>query len=71
MKILKEPKNSILKQFTELLKLDNVKLDFKDDAIEYIAELSLNLHTGARGLRAIIECVKSLQREASLSPFQP
>lgn len=57
MKILKEPKNSILKQFTELLKLDNVKLDFKDDAIEYIAELSLNLHTGARGLRAIIECV--------------
>lgn len=57
IRILKEPKNSIIKQFTELLKIDNVKLKFDKDALDYIAELAVNLQTGARGLRAIIECV--------------
>lgn len=54
-KILKEPKNSIIKQYKELLKLDNVELEVEDDAIKYIAKQAKKLKTGARGLRSIIE----------------
>lgn len=57
LKILTEPKNSIIKQYTELLKSDNVKLVFKDDALKYIANLSVSMKTGARALRSIIETV--------------
>ncbi len=55
VKILKEPKNAILKQYQKLLELDEVKLDFTDDALEAIAEKALERDTGARALRSIIE----------------
>ena len=55
VKILKEPKNAILKQYQKLLALDEVCLEFDDDALEAIAEKALEKDTGARALRAIIE----------------
>ncbi len=55
VKILKEPKNAILKQYQKLLELDEVKLDFAEDALEAIAEKAMERKTGARALRAIIE----------------
>ncbi|MGN1188643.1 MAG: ATP-dependent Clp protease ATP-binding subunit ClpX, partial [Lachnospiraceae bacterium] len=55
IKILKEPKNAILKQYEKLLELDEVKLEFDDDAMEAIAEKALERKTGARALRSIIE----------------
>ncbi len=55
VKVLKEPKNAILKQYQKLLELDEVKLNFDDDALEAIAERALEKKTGARALRAIIE----------------
>ena len=55
VKILKEPKNAILKQYTKLLELDEVKLEFDDSALEAIAEKALEKDTGARALRSIIE----------------
>ena len=55
VKILKEPKNAILKQYQKLLELDEVKLDFAEDALEVIAEKAMERKTGARALRAIIE----------------
>ena len=55
VKILKEPKNAILKQYQKLLALDEVKLEFEDGALEAIAEKALERKTGARALRAIIE----------------
>ena len=55
IKILKEPKNAILKQYQKLLELDEVKLEFDDSALEAIAEKAMEKDTGARALRAIIE----------------
>lgn len=55
LKILKEPKNAILKQYQKLLALDEVQLVFEEDALEAIAEKALEKKTGARALRAIIE----------------
>ena len=55
VKILKEPKNAILKQYQKLLELDEVKLEFDEGALEAIAEQALKKKTGARALRAIIE----------------
>ena len=55
VKILKEPKNAILKQYQKLLALDEVKLEFEDDALRAIAEKAVKKNTGARALRAIIE----------------
>lgn len=55
VKILKEPKNAILKQYQKLLELDEVKLTFDDSALEAIAEKAMERETGARALRAIIE----------------
>ena len=54
-KVLKEPKNAILKQYQKLLELDEVKLEFDDDAIAAIADKAVEKKTGARALRAIIE----------------
>ncbi len=53
--ILKEPKNAILKQYQKLLELDEVKLEFSDEALAAIAEKAMERDTGARALRAIIE----------------
>ena len=55
VKILKEPKNAILKQYQKLLELDEVKLEFTDGALEAIAEKAMEKDTGARALRSIIE----------------
>ena len=55
VQILKEPKNAILKQYKRLLELDEVKLEFEDDALCVIAKKALEKDTGARALRAIIE----------------
>ena len=55
VKILREPKNAILKQYQKLLELDEVKLNFDDSALEAIAKKALERDTGARALRAIIE----------------
>ena len=57
IRILKEPKNSIIKQYTEMLKVDNTSLIFEDEALSEIAKLALSLKTGARGLRNIMETV--------------
>ncbi|MBP7071961.1 MAG: ATP-dependent protease ATP-binding subunit ClpX [Clostridia bacterium] len=55
VKILTEPKNALVKQYQKLFELDNVDLEFEDDAIEEIAQKALDRKTGARGLRAIFE----------------
>ena len=55
VRVLKEPKNAILKQYKRLLELDEVNLVFEDEALEWIAEEALKKKTGARALRAIIE----------------
>ena len=57
VRILKEPRNSLIRQYEALFELDGVSLNFEDDAIEAIAEKSLKRKTGARGLRAIVEKV--------------
>ena len=55
IKILMEPKNSLIKQYQELFKLEGVKLTFKDNAVKEIANKAINKKTGARGLRSILE----------------
>ncbi|WP_296127505.1 ATP-dependent Clp protease ATP-binding subunit ClpX [uncultured Anaerococcus sp.] len=55
VRILKEPKNSVIKQYQKLFDLDNVKLSFEDEAIEAIAKKAIEQKTGARGLRTILE----------------
>ena len=57
VRILQEPKNSLVKQYTKLFELDEVELRFEPDAIEAIADKALERKTGARGLRAIMEGV--------------
>lgn len=57
IKIIKEPKQSILKQYQKLLDLDNIKLKIDDEAIEAIATIAHSLKIGARGLRSIMENV--------------
>nr|WP_294974687.1 ATP-dependent Clp protease ATP-binding subunit ClpX [uncultured Leuconostoc sp.] len=54
-RILTEPKNALIKQYTALLGLDDVILEFQPDALAAMAELAIQRHTGARGLRSIIE----------------
>ncbi len=56
-KIITEPKNSVVKQYTASLGLDDVELTFTDDAIEAIAQKALDRKTGARGLRSIVESI--------------
>jgi ATP-dependent Clp protease ATP-binding subunit ClpX len=55
VKILTEPRNALVKQFQKLLELDNVTLEFKDDALRAVAKEAVRRKTGARGLRAILE----------------
>ena len=57
VKILQEPKNSLIKQYKRLFEFENVKLIFKDDAVVEIAKKAINKKTGARGLRSIIEAM--------------
>jgi ATP-dependent Clp protease ATP-binding subunit ClpX len=55
IKILLEPKNSIVKQYTKLFEIDGVQLEFEEKALEAIAKKTIERETGARGLRAILE----------------
>ena len=55
--IITQPKNALLKQYKSLLKMDKVELDFTDDAVKRVAELTIERETGARGLRSIMESV--------------
>ena len=55
VKILREPKNSLIKQYQRLFEFENVDLEFKDDAISEIAKKAISKKTGARGLRSILE----------------
>ena len=55
VQILTEPRNALVKQYAKLFELDNVELDFSDDALEAIADQAVLRGTGARGLRAIME----------------
>lgn len=55
IRILSEPKNALIKQFTKLFDLDGVELHFTDEAVEAIGDMALARGTGARGLRAILE----------------
>ncbi|HIT89840.1 MAG TPA: ATP-dependent Clp protease ATP-binding subunit ClpX [Candidatus Merdenecus merdavium] len=55
IRILQEPKNSIIKQFKKIFELDQVELEFKEEAIQEIAKMTMERKTGARGLRAIME----------------
>ena len=55
IRILKEPKNSLVRQYTTLLGFDNVTLEFTDDALSAVAEKAIEMEIGARGLRSIME----------------
>jgi ATP-dependent Clp protease ATP-binding subunit ClpX len=55
VKILKEPKNALIKQYAKLFDLEDVALTFTDDALEAIAKRAIERKTGARGLRSIVE----------------
>lgn len=57
VQILKEPKNALVRQYQRLFDMDGVKLEFEDDALVAVAKLAIDLRTGARGLRSIVENV--------------
>lgn len=57
IRILNEPKNALIKQFTRLFEMDNVKLSFTKDAYEFIVDKAIEFKTGARGLRSILEAI--------------
>ncbi len=56
-RILTEPKNSVIKQYKKLFQLDNIELDFEEDALHYIVEKAIEFKLGARGLRSICESI--------------
>ena len=56
-KILTEPKNALIKQYTKLFELDNIELTFEDDALDYIVDVAVEFKLGARGLRSICETI--------------
>ncbi len=55
VEILTKPKNALVKQYTKMLELDDVELEFEEDALSEIAKKAIERKTGARGLRSIIE----------------
>ena len=55
VRILQEPKNALSKQYIKLLEMEDVELDFRDDAVREIAKEAIKRKTGARGLRTILE----------------
>ncbi len=56
-RILQEPKNALSKQFTKLFEMDDINIEFTDDAYEYIVEKAIEFKLGARGLRTIVEAI--------------
>ena len=67
--IITKPKNALLKQYQSLFKMDKITLDFTDDAVRRVAELTIEKETGARGLRAIME--KTLMPIMYSAPSDP
>ncbi|OZB41755.1 MAG: ATP-dependent Clp protease ATP-binding subunit ClpX, partial [Alishewanella sp. 34-51-39] len=57
VQILSQPKNALIKQFAALFAMENVDLEFRDDALKAIAQKAMDRKTGARGLRSIVEGV--------------
>lgn len=57
VQILSQPKNAITKQFATLFEMENVELEFRDDALKAIAQKAMSRKTGARGLRSIVEAI--------------
>ena len=57
IQILREPKNAITKQYSALFQLEDVELEFRDDALHAIAKKAMQRKTGARGLRSIVEAI--------------
>ncbi|HPT01484.1 MAG TPA: ATP-dependent Clp protease ATP-binding subunit ClpX [Bacteroidales bacterium] len=57
VRILTEPKNALIKQFTKLFEMDNIKLVFKPEVFDYIVDKAIEFRTGARGLRSILEAI--------------
>jgi ATP-dependent Clp protease ATP-binding subunit ClpX len=55
VQILTEPRNALIKQYQKMLQMDNVELEFKDEAVRAVAREAMRRNTGARALRAIIE----------------
>lgn len=55
VRVLTEPRNALIKQYQKLFAMDDIDLEFKDDAVRAIAAEALERKTGARGLRAILE----------------
>ena len=55
--ILTEPKNSIIKQYVKMFEMDNVKLTFDEDVLEFIVDKAIEFKLGARGLRSIVETI--------------
>ena len=60
LRILTEPKNALVKQYKQLMSMDNVTLEFTEDALRSMAKLAIQRNIGARGLRAIME--KSMEQ---------
>ena len=58
-RILTEPKNALIKQYTKLLKIDEVDVVFSDDLLDYVVDKAIEFKLGARGLRSIIETIMS------------
>jgi ATP-dependent Clp protease ATP-binding subunit ClpX len=54
-RILTEPKNSLVKQYIKLFEIDNIKLSFEDEALDFVVDKSVEFRLGARGLRSILE----------------
>ena len=57
VRILREPKNALIKQYKKLFEMDNIQIDFEEDALRAIAKKAIERKTGARGLRSIVEAV--------------
>jgi ATP-dependent Clp protease ATP-binding subunit ClpX len=57
MRILTEPQNALVKQYTKLFKMEKIDLEIKSDALEYIVEKAMDFNLGARGLRSICEAI--------------
>ncbi|MEM9622810.1 MAG: ATP-dependent Clp protease ATP-binding subunit ClpX, partial [Pseudomonadota bacterium] len=57
IRILTEPKNSLTKQYTKLFDMEDVEVDFREDALRAVADKAMERKTGARGLRSILEAV--------------
>lgn len=69
LRILKEPKNSLVKQYQTLLEMDGVQLEFDEDALREVAKVAMERKTGARGLRSVIE--KTMMDVMYDSPSDP